>query len=51
MVKVPFLASFLPGIKRVEGVGLYIYLKHSTDYIDSKYIWVRGSNSLGGFCC
>ena len=24
-----------------------IYLKHSPDYIDSKYIWVYGSNSLG----
>ena len=26
-----------------------MYLKHSTDYIDSKYIWVHGSNSLGFF--
>ena len=22
-----------------------MYLKHSTDYIESKYIWVHGSNS------
>ena len=26
-----------------------MYLKCSTDYIDSKYIWAHGSNSLGGF--
>ena len=26
---------------------IYRYLKHSPDYIDSKYIWVHGSNSLG----
>ena len=30
------------------GVVVYMYLKHSTDYIDSKYIWVHGSNSLWG---
>ena len=24
-----------------------MYLKHSSDYIDSKYIWVHWSNSLG----
>ena len=29
------------------GVVIYIYLKHSSDYIDSKYMWVHGSNSLG----
>ena len=29
------------------GVVIYMYLKHSPDYIDSKYIWVHGSNSLG----
>ena len=29
------------------GVVIYRYLKHSTDYIDSKYMWVHGSNSLG----
>ena len=32
-----------------ESASLKGYLKHSTDYIDSKYIWVHGSNSLGGF--
>ena len=50
-VKVPFLAFFKPNVKIVMGVVLYMHLKHSTDYIDSKYIyiWVHGSNSLGGF--
>ena len=28
------------------GVVIYMYLKHSPDYIDSKYIWVHGSNFL-----
>ena len=26
---------------------VYLYLKYFPDYIDSKYIWVHGSNSLG----
>ena len=43
------MASFRPNIKTVMGVVLYMYLKRSTDYIDSKYIWVHGSNSLGFF--
>ena len=29
------------------GVVIYIYLKYSSDYIDYKYIWVHGSNSIG----
>ena len=29
------------------GVVIYTHLKHPPDYIDSKYIWVHGSNSLG----
>ena len=29
------------------GVVIYMYLKHSPDYIDFKYIWVHGSSSLG----
>ena len=29
------------------GAVIYMYLKHSPDYIDSKYIRVHGSNSLG----
>ena len=49
LVKIPFLAFFLPKVKTVLGVVVFIYLKHSTDYIDSKYIWVHGSNSLGVF--
>ena len=27
-------------------VVICMYLKHPPDYIDSKYIWVHGSNSL-----
>ena len=40
---------FLARHKTVMGVVLYMYLKYSTDYIDSKYIWVHRSNSLGFF--
>ena len=29
------------------GVVIYRYLKHSPDYIDSKYIWAHKSNSFG----
>ena len=29
------------------GVVIHMHLKHSSDYIDSKYIWVHWSNSLG----
>ena len=47
LVKVPFLAFFGPDIITEMGVVIYRYLKHSPDYIDSKYIWVHGSNSLG----
>ena len=36
-----------PDIKTEMGVVIYMYLKHSPDYIDSKCIWVHGSNSLG----
>ena len=41
LVKVPFLASFGPDTKTEVGVVIYRYLKHSPDYIDSKYIWVH----------
>ena len=34
-------------MKTEMGVVTYMYLKHSPDYIDSKYILVHGSNSLG----
>ena len=30
-----------------KGVVIYMYLEHSPGYIDSKYIWIHGSNSLG----
>ena len=40
LVKVPLLAFFLLlDIRTVMGVVVYMYLKHSTDYIDSKYIY------------
>ena len=29
------------------GVVIYMHLKHTPDYIDSKYIWIHESNSLG----
>ena len=35
--------------KTVKGVVLYMYLKHSTVYIDSRYIWVHGSTPKGFF--
>ena len=34
-------------MKTEMGVVIYIYLKHSPNYIDSKYIWVHWSNSQG----
>ena len=45
--KYHFWPSFGPDIKTKMAVVIYMYLKHSPDYIDSKYIWVHGSNSLG----
>ena len=41
------MAFFGPDIKTKMSVVIHMYLKHSPDYIDSKYIWVHGSNSLG----
>ena len=42
-----FLAFFLrPDMKTEVSVVTYMYFKHSPDYIDSKYVWVYGSNSL-----
>ena len=38
---------FWPDIKIVVGVVISMHLKHSPDYIDSTYIWVHGSISLG----
>ena len=29
------------------GVVIYMNLKHSSDSIDTNYIWVHGSNSIG----
>ena len=43
MAKVPFLAFFCwPDMNTEMGVVIYMYLKHSPDYIDSKYIWFHG---------
>ena len=53
LVKVPFLAFFFffgPDIKTEMGVVIYMYLKHSLDYIDSKYIWVHGFTRFKYFC-
>ena len=47
LTKVPFLASFGPDMNAEMGVVIYIYFKHSSDYIDSKYVFVHGSNFLG----
>ena len=43
LAEVPFL-----GLTRKKKVlVIYMYLKHSSDYIDTKYILVHGFNSLG----
>ena len=47
LVKYHFWTSFGPDRKTEMGVVIYMHLKHSPDYIDSKYIWVHWSNSLG----
>ena len=46
LAKVPFLAFWGggPDIKTEMAVVIYMYLKYPPDYIDSKYIWVDGSN-------
>ena len=36
--KVPFLALFWPDMNAERGVAIYMYLKHSADVSDSKYI-------------
>ena len=47
LTKIPFVAIFWPDRDTKVGVVIYMYSKYSPDYIDSKYIWVHGSNSLG----
>ena len=42
-----FLTYFGTDMKTEMGVVICMYLKHSPDYIDSKYIGVHVSNSLG----
>ena len=46
LTKVPFVAIFWPDMNTKMGVFIYMYLKYCSDYIDSKYIWVHGSNSI-----
>ena len=41
------MSSFGPDMKTEVGVVKLKDLKHSSDYIDSKYIWVHCFNSLG----
>ena len=41
------LTCFRPGINTEMGVVIYMYLKHSSDYIDSKYVLVHESHSIG----
>ena len=41
-----FWPFFEPDTKTEIGMVMYMYLKHSPDYIDSQYIWVHGTNSL-----
>ena len=38
---------FGPDMKTEMGVVIFMYLKHSPDYIDSNYIWIHGSNFFG----
>ena len=38
----PFLALVLALQETEMGVVIYMYFKHSPDYIESKYIWVHG---------
>ena len=45
MAIVPFLALFFPDMNIEMGVVICMYLKHSPDYIDSKYIWVHGQTT------
>ena len=40
-----FWPYFGPDLKTEIGVVIYMYLKHSPEYTDSKYIWVHGSIS------
>ena len=42
LAKIPFLAFFGTDIKKKMGLVIYMYLKHSQDYVDSKYMgsWV-----------
>ena len=45
-LKYHFCLFLGPDIKVEMGVVIYMHLKHSPDCIDSKYIWIHGSNSI-----
>ena len=47
MTKVHFWLFFGHDMSTEMGVVMYMYSNHPLDYIDSKYIWVHGSNSIG----
>ena len=51
MAEVPFLSFWGADMNTEMGVVIYIYLKHSPDYIDSKHLWVHGSKSKGSSIC
>ena len=40
--KVPFVTIFGPDMNTKMSAVIYMYLKYSSDYTDSKYIWVYG---------
>ena len=45
--KYHFWPFFGTDIKIEISVVIYMHLNHSPDYVDSKYIWFHGINSLG----
>ena len=47
LAKALFLAFLRPDMNIEMSAVIYLYLKHSTNYIDSKYIWVHMSNYIG----
>ena len=47
LAKVPFFPFFGPDMNTEMSVVIYMYLKHSQEYIDSKYIWLHVSNAIG----
>ena len=48
MAKVQFLG---PDMDIEMGAVIYMYLKHSPDYIESKYIWIHMCGQVGPIPC